>query len=147
MKGAVVLAGAGGHKVGNAHIDPHYWSIGVGVHRHALIIGEGQPPSILALVERYAGVELPHLPCLWVDDLFFVIRCQLDRDKQLFAKIEGADLESVAKGGVVRGFEYDDVGIRLDAGLAKRGNVPLLPGRFLRTFFQGALSLLLMRVQ
>ena len=138
----------GGQEVGNADIHPDHRSIGCGVNRHDLIIGKRQPPhAILALIELHAGIELPHLPRLWVGDLFFVVRRQLDGDKQGLAEFQSADLEPVVKGGVVRGFKRNDVGVRLDAGLSKGGNVPLFPGRCLRTFVQGVLGLLLVIVQ
>jgi hypothetical protein len=138
----------GGHKVGNADIHPDHRSIGCSMNRHALIIGKRQPPhAILALIELHAGVELPHLPRLWVSDLFSVVRRQLDGDKQGLAKFEGADLEPVVKAGVVRGFKRNDVGVRLDAGLSKGGNVPLFPGWFFCLRVQRAVSLLLVIVQ
>ena len=44
MKGAVVLARAGGHKVGNAHIDANHRGIRCGLHCDHLIVGKRQPP-------------------------------------------------------------------------------------------------------
>ena len=98
----VVLAIAGREEVGKTHIHPDHRSIRVGVNRHDLIVGQGQPPdAILTFIERHAGVELPHLSCLWVSELLFVVRRQLDGDQQGLAKLQGADLEPVVEGGVV----------------------------------------------
>src|SRR5712692_1973963 len=69
------------------------------------------------------------------------------RNQQLFAKVEGADLQPVVNSGVLRGFEHDYIGIGLDAGLAQRGNIPFLPDWFFCLYVQRIIGLLLVIVQ
>ena len=44
--------------------------------------------------------------------------------------MEGADLQPAVKGRILRGYEYNNVGIGLDAGLVQGRNVPLLPAGY-----------------
>src|SRR6266496_3305150 len=124
MKGPVVLAGRGGHEVGDAHIHAVHRGRWRGLYWDDLIITEGQPPAVPALVEGDAGV----------DGLAFerlaVIGRQLDGEPQLLAECERADREPVVKGRVLRGFEDDHIGVGLDAGLRERRDVPLAPHGF-----------------
>src|SRR5438105_2699044 len=111
MKGAVVLAIRSSHKVSNAHIHADHRGLWFSLERNDFIVGEGQPPAIPTLVEDHARVDGLARKRL------AMVRRQLDRDKQLFAEFEGADFEPAVKGGVLRGFEDNDVGVGLDAGL------------------------------
>ena len=106
-----------------------------------LVVRERQPPAITALIEGHAGIDGLALKRL------AVIGSQLDRDQQLFAEFQGADLEPVVKGRVLRGFEHGDVDVGLDAGLPQRRDVPLVPDWFCRLCIQGAFCLLLVIVQ
>ena len=123
----------------DVHAD--HWGRWGGVYRDFLVIAEGQPPAITALVEGHAGIDGLVFECL------AVIGSQLDRDQHLLAEFERADREPVVKGRVLRGFEHDDVDVGLDAGLPEHRDVPLAPRWFLCPCIQSALSLLLVVVQ
>jgi hypothetical protein len=141
MEGAVVLPVAGRQEVGNPNIHADHRGRRRGVDQDDLVVGERQPPAISALVEGHTGIDG------LVFERLAVVGSQLDREQQLLAECERADLQPVVKGRVLGGFELDDVGVGLDAALSQRGNVPFFPGWFLCPCIQGALRLLLVVVQ
>ncbi len=57
MKGAVVLARARGHKVGNPHIDANHRRRWLSLDWYHLIVTECQPPTSVTLIEGNTGIE------------------------------------------------------------------------------------------
>jgi hypothetical protein len=140
-EGAVVLAGTGRNEVRDAHVHADHRGRRGGVDRDFLVIAEGHPPAITALVEGHAGI----------DGLSFerlaVIGSQLDGDQHLLAEFQRADREPVVKGRVLRGSQCDNIDVGLDAGLPQHRDMPLAPRGFFGPCLQGALRLLLVVVQ
>ena len=140
VKGAVVLAVARRDEVGDAHIYADHRGRGFGLAGNLLVIRERQPPAVTAPVERHTGIdgfsrEHPE-----------VVGSQLDRDQQLLAECECADLEPVVKGRVLRRLEDGDVDIGLDADVRERRDVPFAPCWFFSLCSHESLRLLLVKV-
>ncbi len=141
VKGAIMPPVAGGQEIDNAHVHAHHRGTRFCVDCNHLIVAEGQPPAIIALVEDHAAIDGLVLECL------AVIVGQLNRNQQLFAECEGADREPVIKGRVLRRFELDHISIGLDADLPEYWDVPFFPGRFFPLHVERAFGLLLVKGQ
>ncbi len=70
VEGAVLLAGRGRHEIGYADINAYDGRIGQGLHGHVLVVGEGEPPYPIALIELHAAVERSLLVGLGVGKSF-----------------------------------------------------------------------------
>ncbi len=57
VKGAIVLAGACGQEVGDAHVHPDHRGRWRGLYWNHLVVGESQPPVIASLVQSNAGID------------------------------------------------------------------------------------------
>src|SRR5947207_780106 len=124
MKRAVALAVARRQEVGDADIYADHWSRGFGLCRDYLVIRESQPPAVIALIDGHAGIDGLALKG------FAVVGCQLDGHQQLLAEFQGADLEPVVKGRVLRGFKDGDVDVGLDTYSPQHRDIPLVPDWF-----------------
>src|SRR5260370_33017284 len=95
VKGAVVLAVAGGEEVGDTHIHPDHRGRRPGLDGDHLVVAQRQPPAITALVERHAGIDSFSLNRL------AVAGSQLAGDQHLLAQSQRAARPPLVTGGVL----------------------------------------------
>ncbi len=131
-----MLAGARRHKMGDPDIDTNHRASLWRVDGHFLIIGEGEPPHALTLVELHTAVELLHLLGFWVSELCFMIGSQFDGHRDGLTFRERTDAQPVIIGGVLGHFQFHHVDIGLNTGFTQDRNVPFAPLRFFRPGIQ-----------
>lgn len=88
FEGAALLAIRGRDEIGYPHVDADHRRVRFGLNSHRFIVGERQPPDLIALLERHAAVDLATFACFRVRELLFVVGRKPDREQERVAFVQ-----------------------------------------------------------